>query len=97
MDGGIPVSRASEPGASRCAVQDVEFMHCAPSGSGWGGRQQEGQGDADIYWLCRKILAQEIPKSRRSSLARSAVRGGLQFNRAHILIEEIGNVRLSWT
>ena len=40
-----------------------------------------------------KILAQEIPKSRRSSLARSAARGGLQFNRANILIEEIGNVR----
>ncbi|KAI0735357.1 Oxysterol-binding protein-domain-containing protein [Earliella scabrosa] len=39
----------------------------------------------------RKILAQEIPKSRRSSLARSAARGGLQFNRANILIEEIGN------
>ncbi|PIL32143.1 hypothetical protein GSI_06849 [Ganoderma sinense ZZ0214-1] len=39
----------------------------------------------------RKLLAQEMPKSRRSSLARSAVRGGLQFNRANILIDEIGN------
>ncbi|RPD63123.1 hypothetical protein L227DRAFT_572963 [Lentinus tigrinus ALCF2SS1-6] len=49
-------------------------------------------GDFDMWMgAFRKILAQEIPKSRRSSLARSAARGGLQFNRAHILIEEIGN------
>ena len=44
--------------------------------------------------VTRKILAQEMPKSRRSSLARSAARGGLQINRANILIDEIGNVRL---
>ncbi|TBU64886.1 Oxysterol-binding protein-domain-containing protein [Dichomitus squalens] len=39
----------------------------------------------------RRILAQEMPKSRRSSLARSAARGGLQYSRANILIDEIGN------
>ncbi|KAH9944530.1 Oxysterol-binding protein-domain-containing protein [Epithele typhae] len=39
----------------------------------------------------RKILAIEIPKSRRSSLARSAARGGIQFNRANALVDEIGN------
>ncbi|RDX56050.1 hypothetical protein OH76DRAFT_1518658 [Lentinus brumalis] len=49
-------------------------------------------GDFEMWMgAFRKILAQEHPKSRRSSLARSAVRGGLQFNRAHVLIEEIGN------
>ncbi|KAI0757178.1 Oxysterol-binding protein-domain-containing protein [Daedaleopsis nitida] len=49
-------------------------------------------GDFDMWMgAFRKILAQEIPKSRRSSLARSAARGGLSFNRANVLIEEIGN------
>ena len=40
-----------------------------------------------------KIQAQEGPKSRRSSLVRSVARGGLQYSRANILIDEIGNVR----
>ncbi|KAH9898579.1 Oxysterol-binding protein-domain-containing protein [Cubamyces lactineus] len=43
-------------------------------------------------WMAafRKVLAQEMPKSRRSSLARSASRGGLQFSRAYLLVEEMG-------
>ncbi|KAI0651676.1 Oxysterol-binding protein-domain-containing protein [Trametes meyenii] len=43
-------------------------------------------------WMAafRKILAQEMPKSRRSSLARSASRGGLTFSRASMLVDEMG-------
>ncbi|KAI8995464.1 Oxysterol-binding protein-domain-containing protein [Trametes punicea] len=38
----------------------------------------------------RSILAQELPKSRRSSLGRSAPRGGLHYSRVSMLVEEMG-------
>ncbi|KAI0639227.1 Oxysterol-binding protein-domain-containing protein [Trametes polyzona] len=47
--------------------------------------------DFDMWMTAfRKILAQEIPKSRRSSLARSATRG-VQLGRAAMLVDEMGN------
>ncbi|KAI0824172.1 Oxysterol-binding protein-domain-containing protein [Trametes gibbosa] len=44
-------------------------------------------------WMAafRKVVAQEMPKSRRSSIARSATRGNMQFGRVSLLVEEMGN------